>query len=84
MSAGAANAEENYPDFFKNADAINKQFKLLWIGVGKDDFALNGSKALSDLLTKHNIMHTYRVTEGRHEWVIWRHHLHEVAPQLFK
>jgi len=84
MSAGAANADQNYPEFFKDADAINKQFKLLWIGVGKDDFALNGSKALSDLLNKHNIKHTYRVTEGRHEWVIWRHHLHEVAPQLFK
>jgi enterochelin esterase-like enzyme len=84
MSAGANNADQNYPDFFKNADAINKQFKLLWIGVGKDDFALNGSKALSDLLTKHGIKHTYRVTEGRHEWVIWRHHLHEVAPMLFK
>jgi enterochelin esterase-like enzyme len=84
MSAGANNADQNYPDFFKNADAINKQFKLLWIGVGKDDFALNGSKALSELLTKHNIKHTYRVTEGRHEWVIWRHHLREVAPLLFK
>jgi enterochelin esterase-like enzyme len=84
MSAGAANADQNYPEFFKNGEAINKQWKLLWVGVGKDDFALNGSKALADLLTKSNIKHTYRVTEGRHEWVIWRHHLHEVAPQLFK
>ena len=84
MSAGANNADQNYPEFFKNADAINKQFKLLWIGVGKDDFALNGSRALSELLTKSNIKHTYRVTEGRHEWVIWRHHLHEFAPMLFK
>jgi enterochelin esterase-like enzyme len=84
MSAGANNADQNYPEFFKNPDAINKQFKLLWIGVGKDDFALNGSKSLSDLLTKHNIKHTFRLTEGRHEWVIWRHYLHEVAPLLFK
>jgi enterochelin esterase-like enzyme len=84
MSAGSQNADQNYPEFFKNPDAINKQFKLLWIGVGKDDFALNGAKGLSDLLTKSNIKHTYRVTEGRHEWVIWRHHLHEVAPLLFR
>jgi enterochelin esterase-like enzyme len=84
MSAGANNADQNYPEFFKNGEAINKQFKLLWIGVGKDDFALNGAKALSDLLTKSDIKHTYRVTEGRHEWVIWRHHLHEFAPMLFK
>jgi enterochelin esterase-like enzyme len=43
-----------------------------------------GSKALQEALTKHNIKHTYRVTEGRHEWVVWRHHLREVAPLMFK
>jgi enterochelin esterase-like enzyme len=85
MSAGSNNADQNYPDFFKNADATNKQLKLLWVGVGKDDgLAGGGSKALDELLTKNNIKHTYRVTEGRHEWVVWRHHLHEVAPLLFK
>ena len=62
----------------------NKQMKLIWLGVGKDDFALNGSKALDDSLTTKNIKHTFFITEGRHEWVIWRHHLREVAPLLFK
>jgi hypothetical protein len=28
--------------------------------------------------------HTFRLTEGRHEWVIWRHYPNEAAPQLFK
>jgi enterochelin esterase-like enzyme len=85
MSAGSNNAEQNYPDFFKNAEAANKQFKLFWIGVGKDDkLVMSGSQALTDALTKNNIKHTYRVTEGRHEWVVWRHHLKEVAPLLFK
>jgi enterochelin esterase-like enzyme len=85
MSAGAGqNPEETYADFFKNADLVNKQLKLLWVGVGKDDFALNGSKALDAALTKNSIKHTFRITEGRHEWVIWRHHLHEVAPLMFR
>jgi enterochelin esterase family protein len=85
MSAGAGpNPEETYADFLKNADLVNKQLKLLWIGVGKDDFALNGSKALDAALTKNNIKHTFRITEGRHEWVIWRHHLHEVASLMFR
>jgi enterochelin esterase-like enzyme len=85
MSAGAGNnAEQTYAEFFKSADMINKQWKLLWVGAGKDDFALNGSKALDEALTKNNIKHTFRITEGRHEWVIWRHHLHEVAPLLFR
>ena len=85
MSAGAGNnPEQTYAEFFKSADTINKQWKLLWVGAGKDDFALNGSKALDEALTKNNIKHTFRITEGRHEWVIWRHHLLEVAPLLFR
>jgi enterochelin esterase-like enzyme len=85
MSAGSNNADQNYPEFFKDAAATNKKFKLLWVGVGKDDaLAGTGSRQLDELLTKHNITHTYRVTEGRHEWVVWRHHLREVAPTLFK
>ncbi len=84
MSAGAQNAETTYPAFFADAAAINKKMKLLWIGVGKDDFALNGSNALAASLKTAGINHTFRLTEGRHEWVIWRHYLNEVAPLLFR
>ena len=41
-------------------------------------------QALHDALTAKGITHTFRLTEGRHEWVVWRHHLHEVAPLLFR
>lgn len=85
MSAGAQNAEASYPAFFSNVAAANKQFKQLWIAVGKDDaLAGGGSKILDETLTKKGITHTYRVTEGRHEWTVWRHHLHEFAPLLFR
>ena len=85
MSSGGANAEQTYPSFFGNAAKINQQFKTFWIAVGKDDgLAAGGSKTLTDLLTAKGIKHTYRVTEGRHEWTVWRHHLNEFAPLLFK
>jgi enterochelin esterase-like enzyme len=42
------------------------------------------NNALKDSLTKGGIEFTYRETEGRHEWVVWRHHLREVAPLLFR
>jgi len=85
MSAGSNNADQNYPEFFKDSAVANKKFKLLWIGVGKDDNLVGPSaKALDETLTKHNITHTFKVGEGRHEWVVWRHHLHEIAPLLFK
>jgi enterochelin esterase family protein len=82
MSAGATGAETTYPDFF--APATNKKIKLLWIGIGKDDFLLSNAKALDASLTAKGVNHIFRLTEGRHEWVVWRHHLHEVAPLLFR
>jgi enterochelin esterase-like enzyme len=85
MSAGATNAEQNYPDFFKDVAATNKKLKLLWVGIGKDDkLVMANNNALKESLSKAGIKHTYRETEGRHEWVVWRHHLHEVAPLLFR
>ncbi|MEO8520540.1 MAG: alpha/beta hydrolase-fold protein [Acidobacteriota bacterium] len=85
MSAGSNNAAETYPDFFKSAAATNKKIKLLWMGVGKDDALVGPSaQALHELLTAKGITHTFRLTDGRHEWVVWRHHLNEVAPLLFR
>lgn len=83
MSAGSNNADMTYPDFF-NAAVTNKKIKLLWISVGKDDFALANARALAEALEAKKVRHTFRVTEGRHEWVIWRHHLNEVAPLMFR
>ena len=55
------------------------------MGVGKDDTLVGpGAKALDESLTAKGIKHTFRFDRGRHEWVVWRHHLNEVAPLLFK
>ena len=63
----------------------NKQFKLFWVGVGKDDTLTGpGDKALLETLTKHGIKHTFKLSEGRHEWTVWRQYLNDVAPLLFK
>lgn len=84
MSAGARDAQGRYPEFFADPAAINEKMKYLWVGVGKDDFALGGSEALHEALEGAGVEHEYQVGEGRHEWVIWRHHLHEVAQALFR
>jgi enterochelin esterase family protein len=83
MSAGSqANPEQTYAEFFSGG---YKKLKLLWMGIGKDDNLVGPSaKTLDEALTKANIPHTFQVGEGRHEWMVWRHHLHDVAPLLFK
>ena len=86
MSAGAGqNLEQAYPKFFGNDAAAAKQLKLLWLGVGDGDFALNGTKALDEVLTKNNIKHSLTVRTGyRHEWRLWRQDLQEFVPLLFQ
>jgi enterochelin esterase family protein len=85
MSSGAGTPEQTYPTFFGSPAKINQQFKTFWIAVGKDDALVGaGSKTLTDALTAKGIKHTYRITEGRHEWTVWRHHLNEFAPLLFR
>jgi enterochelin esterase-like enzyme len=85
MSAGGGqNLEASYPRFFGNNAAAAKQMKLIWLGVGDEDFALAGTKAIDDVMTKHGITHSYTVTKGRHEWRLWREHVKMFVPLLFR
>ena len=86
MSAGGGqNLEASYPGFFANGAAAAKQMRMVWLGVGDADFALNGMKTLDALLTKHGVTHTFVVRPGyRHEWRLWRLDLWEFAPLLFQ
>ena len=66
MSAGGGqNLEPLYPKFFGNSAAAAKQMKLIWLAVGDEDFALNGTKAIDELLTKHGVKHTFTITQGQ-------------------
>jgi enterochelin esterase-like enzyme len=76
--------EKQNEAFLKNAAAVNKSVKLLEITVGDKDFALAGSKALSEVLTRNGIKNELRVTGGGHTWINWRQYLNEFAPKLFQ
>ena len=80
-----AKAEQIYPKLLGDAPGVNTRFKLFWVGVGKDDTLTGpGDREFDQMLTKRGITHTFRLTEGRHEWTVWRHNLAELAPLLFK
>ena len=83
--AASGRVAEFYPEIVKNPAILNKQFKVFWIGVGKDDGLTGpGDHAFVDALKKAGINQTFVVTPGRHEWTVWRHHLAELAPLLFR
>jgi enterochelin esterase family protein len=83
--AAGGNVTQQYAEVFKDPSNVNKQFKLFWIAVGKDDNLTGpGDRALDEAMTKAGIKHQFKLTEGRHEWTVWRNYLNETAPLLFR
>jgi enterochelin esterase-like enzyme len=83
--AASARVSTIYADRLKDSAALNRQFKLFWLGVGKDDTLTGpGDRAFAEAIGKAGLKHVFKETEGRHEWTVWRQYLHEVAPLLFK
>jgi enterochelin esterase family protein len=63
----------------------NKDFKLIFLGCGTDDQAINGGRTLDKLLTSKGINHQWTESPGyRHDYQIWRIYLKDFAIQLFK
>jgi enterochelin esterase-like enzyme len=80
-----AKVSQIYAKLLDDPAAFNKRFKLLWVGVGRDDTLTGpGDKAFHDALTARGATHTFDVIDGRHEWTVWRQQLHHIAPMLFK
>ena len=65
-------------------DAANEKLKLLWIGIGKDDFLLARNREFVKVISELKIRHTYQETEGRHAWGVWRGYLAEFLPLVFR
>jgi enterochelin esterase family protein len=61
-----------------------RKLKLLWIGCGKEDFLVKRNEAFVAALKEAGIAHTWRLTEGAHDWTVWRRYLEEVMPLLFR
>ena len=76
--------ETRFAELLKDPQAANAKLKQLWIGCGQQDSLFGRSKSLSELLTRHQIKHTFRATEGVHNYTVWRKYLAEYAPLLFR
>lgn len=63
--------------------SINRQLRLLWMGVGKQDGLHDGLFAIHNSLEKAGVRHTWHESAGGHVWGEWRAYLTEFAPLLF-
>ncbi|MBV2223679.1 MAG: esterase, partial [Cloacibacterium sp.] len=76
-------------EIYKNLDEklkaqLNNQFKLYWIGIGKDDFLYKNVADFRQKLDGMNFKYQYVESTGGHTWSNWRTYLNDFLPLLFK
>ena len=76
--------DKRFESLLKDPKGTNAKLKVFWIGCGEQDSLFPRSKNLSELLTKNQIQHVFRPSEGVHNYTNWRLYLSEYAPLLFK
>ncbi|HLY07932.1 MAG TPA: alpha/beta hydrolase-fold protein [Planctomycetota bacterium] len=83
FSSSITNPEVTVAPALADPAATNAKLRLLWIACGKDDRLVKDAQALSDVLSKREIKHELKITEGNHSWPVWRGYLGEFLPLLF-
>lgn len=63
--------------------SMNEQLGLLWVGCGRNDFLFEANTKFIERLKSENIKHIAHISEGGHEWRVWRRYLNEFLPLLF-
>ena len=76
--------ETSYASIVSNPDNTNKQLKLLWVGVGTEDFLYNDVSTFMNYLTSKKINYKSLVTGGGHTWMNVKTYLAETAQLLFR
>ncbi len=76
--------EEKLTKLLAEPDSINDKLGLLWIGCGNKDFLYQTNMQFLERLTNNNIRHTARITDGVHEYRVWRYYLSQFASLLFQ
>ena len=62
---------------------INDKLRLFWIGCGRSDFLFQANQKFLERLNTEEIKHIAHITDGAHEWRLWRIYLNEFVPLLF-
>jgi enterochelin esterase-like enzyme len=82
MSGGGANMITNSPE--RTATA-NKDYKMIFVGSGTEDGAINGARSSHTAMTEKGIKHIFSEDVGYgHDYQIWRIYLQRLAQQTFR
>jgi enterochelin esterase-like enzyme len=75
---------KDYDGILADPAKANRQLRLLWIGVGSEDFLLGSVKDSHEALEKGGIKHVWVESSGAHVCTVWRKYLADFAPRLFQ
>lgn len=76
--------ESTYASIVSNPEKTNKELKLLWVGVGTEDFLYNDVSTFLNYLNSKKINYKSLVTGGGHTWMNVKTYLTETSQLLFK
>lgn len=76
--------EASFGGALRDVEAANRRLRLLWIGCGTEDSLIEPARQLHEKLAAHKVEHVWFEGPGSHEWQVWRKHLHDFAPRLFR
>jgi enterochelin esterase-like enzyme len=82
FSSSAPSVEEQ-EKLLAKPEELNEKLSLLWIGCGRKDFLFERNQQFRQALEAKGVKHTAHITDGGHEWRIWRRYLNEIVPLLF-
>ena len=74
---------KDYDAVLADPAKVNQQLRLLWIGIGSDDFLHSPVKLSHETLEKAGIRHVWVESPGAHVWTVWRKYLADFVPRLF-
>jgi enterochelin esterase family protein len=76
--------EKYFSDVYANPEVTNEQLRLLWLGVGYEDFLYKQAVTFVDLLKEKKIEQKNLITTGGHTWMNARLYLTETLQLFFK
>lgn len=83
-AAPQGDLDELFPLLAANPAANHAQLNLLWLACGLEDLLLERNQAFVAWLKTKQIDHTFVLSEGGHDWTVWRKYLATFLSQLFR
>ena len=81
--SSSAPSQEEQEKLLAKPEELNEKLKFLWVGCGRKDFLFDRNQQFRRALDAKGVKYTAHITDGGHEWRLWRRYLNEILPLLF-